>query len=149
MNFIKSKFVPKVSIWLINLLMIGLIILFVFKSIFLVKFYQPLELLYSFEGVETWSTDISLEAFGYKLKKELTYISDRDKPLKTAITFTPPFYIVGHTHDSNSKLSIRPLSNSDLAARADDYQAVPVEYVITESGNQFWFTTLYIVIYML
>lgn len=150
MKNVKSKIVAVSSIWLINLLMIGIVIVLIIKSSAIIKMYQPIEPINNLEGVSTWSTHVSLEAFGYKLNRELTYSSERDEPFQSALTFTPPFELVApHNPNSNSELSIRPITNSVITARAEVHQAVPVEYVITDSSTQFWLTTLYLIAYTL
>lgn len=150
MKNIKSKLVAVSSIWLINLLMIGIIIVFIIKSSAIIKMYQPIEPINNLEGVNTWSSHVGFEAFGYKLKRELTYSSERDIPFQSALIFTPPFELVApHNPNSNSELSIRPKTKSVITARVEAYRAVPVEYVITDSSTQFWLTTLYLIAYML
>jgi len=150
MSNIKSRFVATASIWLINLLMIGLIILLVFQSTAIITMYKPVESIGNLAGVETYSTDVSLEAFNYKLKRELNYSSpESDKPYLSTLMFTPPFEFISSEYYFNSEITIRPKADSELVARIDDEHAAPVEYVFTDSNKQFWITTLYVIAYVL
>lgn len=145
-----NRLISKFSIWVVNLLILGVFIVFVVNISAIYKILTPLEPIEDLRGVETWSTRVTLNYNGYELNKELYYTSDDDQPFSTDLYLSVPGPLVSRmTNDlENDNFKIRSRDESQVKAIISDTPS-PVKFKFESTADQNLIIFLYLTHYVL
>jgi len=145
-----NRLISKISIWVVNLLILGVFIVFIVNISAIYKILTPLEPIEDLRGVETWSTGVTLNFNGYELNKELSYTSDNDQPFSTDLYLSVPGPLVSRmTNDlEKDNFKIRSRDESQVKAFIADGPS-PVRFKFERAADQNLIIFLYLTAYIL
>jgi len=138
MIFSKDKIISTISIWIINLILIGILLVGVFTMFSTVRFFQPMEPVTHANGMVSYTNATKLNFSGYELLKELKCEREGELNCETNLFLSLRYPTIYHmpVKDINSGYEIKKQENVNVSAEVrtgDDH----VSLKFSDKADQF------------